>query len=78
MPQVLVERCTLRGECGRACPTQAIRLTDSSIRIDLGRCIFCGECSRSCPEGAMIMGREYELASKDLKGLEVEYFAPTK
>lgn len=78
MPQVLTDRCTLQGECGRACPTQAIKVMDSSIEIDLGRCIFCGECARSCTNGAMIMSREYELASKDVKHLEVEYYVPIR
>jgi formate hydrogenlyase subunit 6/NADH:ubiquinone oxidoreductase subunit I len=78
MPQVLVDRCTLQGECARTCPTRAIMVTDSSVKIDLGRCIFCGECSRSCSNGAMIMGREFELASKDIKDLEVEYHVPVK
>jgi formate hydrogenlyase subunit 6/NADH:ubiquinone oxidoreductase subunit I len=71
MPDVDCDKCSLCGECSGVCPTGAISATDRSITVDLGRCIFCGECARSCPDGGIFMSREFELATKSRKELEV-------
>jgi formate hydrogenlyase subunit 6/NADH:ubiquinone oxidoreductase subunit I len=44
------------------------------VCVDLGLCIFCAECVRACPRTAIRMTRMYELANKDRKALEVEFF----
>jgi formate hydrogenlyase subunit 6/NADH:ubiquinone oxidoreductase subunit I len=74
MPEVDTRSCQLDGSCARECPTQAIVLKDGSVIIDLGLCLFCGECVRACPHSAMRMSRMYELANKDRKALEVQFF----
>lgn len=45
--------CKARLACVRACPTQAIRVRDSSAKITPLLCIDCGECIVACPEGAI-------------------------
>lgn len=66
-------RCDAVGECARACPVEAIRLTTTSLEIDLARCIFCGACARACPNLAMSMSQEFELATKNRKGMVRAY-----
>ncbi len=39
--------------CVRACPQQAIRLTDEALTLDGGRCDGCGLCVPACPEQAI-------------------------
>jgi Ni,Fe-hydrogenase III small subunit/Pyruvate/2-oxoacid:ferredoxin oxidoreductase delta subunit len=48
--------------CADACPTEAITIGDTGVRLDLGRCLFCPECERACPEGAIRMTPEHRLA----------------
>ena len=74
MPEVDTSRCDLSGRCALACPSGAIVLTESSVRIDLGLCLFCGECARVCPRSAIKMTKMYELANKDRGMLEVDFF----
>jgi NADH-quinone oxidoreductase subunit I len=33
--------------------------------INLLRCIFCGFCEDACPTGAIVLGKEYEVADDD-------------
>ncbi len=63
--------------CETACPAECITIEaaevpDKSVEkvasryeIDLSRCIFCGYCVDACPEEALIMSREYDLATYD-------------
>jgi formate hydrogenlyase subunit 6/NADH:ubiquinone oxidoreductase subunit I len=74
MTEVDTSHCDLLGRCAEACPTGAITLSGGSVRVDIGLCIFCAECVRACPRTAIRMTRMYELANKDRKALEVEFF----
>jgi formate hydrogenlyase subunit 6/NADH:ubiquinone oxidoreductase subunit I len=74
MPEVDTHRCELDGSCARVCPTKAIALIEGSVMIDLGLCIFCAECVRACPHSALRMSRMYEMANKNRKALEVQFF----
>jgi len=58
-------------ECAKACPTQAITITDKP-RVDLGRCLFCTDCQSACPTGAIRYTREYRLAVRQREDLIVE------
>lgn len=55
------EGCTA---CADACPTDAIAISASGVRLDMGRCLFCVDCQRACPSGAMRSTREYRLAAR--------------
>jgi Ni,Fe-hydrogenase III small subunit/formate hydrogenlyase subunit 6/NADH:ubiquinone oxidoreductase subunit I len=50
-------------DCAEACPTEAIRVVDNSMAIDLGRCIFCPACERACPQGTITFTTDYRLAA---------------
>ena len=54
------------------CPSGAISREPGRYGIDVGRCIFCGRCAESSLDGAMELGRQVELASRQRKGLVVE------
>jgi Ni,Fe-hydrogenase III small subunit/ferredoxin len=68
LPVLDSSRC--EGTCERcveACPTDALRISDSSPRslsVDLGRCLFCSDCSASCPHGAVGHSTDYRLATR--------------
>ena len=57
--------------CADACPTNAIRVADGKVALDLGRCIFCPECETACPEGAITFTDDYRLASRTREDLLV-------
>jgi len=39
--------------CAKACPEQAIILTEDGIEVDQLRCTECGSCIATCPTGAL-------------------------
>lgn len=57
--------------CAEACPTDAIRVDDGKVALDLGRCIFCPECEAACPEGAITFTNDYRLAARNRDDLLV-------
>lgn len=42
--------CLGCGDCAKACPTEAIRITDRVARVDPEKCIGCGKCVKICPK----------------------------
>jgi len=64
LPVVDRQRCRVGcHDCAEACPTDAITVDNSGVRLDLGRCVFCPECVEACPEGAIRHTQEYRLAT---------------
>jgi len=64
--------------CADACPTNAIRVGDGTVALDLGRCIFCPECESACPEGAIRFTNDYALATRTREDLVVPADAERK
>jgi len=54
------------------CPSGAITHEPGRYGIDIGRCIFCGRCAEGSLDGAIELGRQVELATRQRKGLVVE------
>lgn len=41
--------CPGFSDCVRACPTQALRLENRKIYVDIKKCVGCGKCVTVCP-----------------------------
>ena len=56
------------------CPSGAIRGSSGEPRyaLDLARCLFCGRCAEHALDGAIAMGREFELARHQRASLVIE------
>ncbi|MCL5292924.1 MAG: FAD-dependent oxidoreductase [Actinobacteria bacterium] len=76
------EMCVGCSFCQRICPDFAIsvertkpgdgprRVTE--YKIDLSKCMFCGLCADQCPTKALIMSKEFELATYDKEKVVLE------
>ncbi len=74
------ELCVACELCVKACPTGCITVVpeeDDTGRgiadrvakiwtVNLVRCMFCGYCEDACPTTAVRLGRDYELACRDM------------
>lgn len=50
--------------CVEACPTDALRVDDKGLGLDLGRCLFCQECVTACPEGVIRHTTEHRMSAR--------------
>ncbi len=67
-PTLCPEGCR---ECVDACPTDALRVDDKGLGLDLGRCLFCQECVSACPQGAIRHTTEHRMATRHREDLVV-------
>jgi NADH-quinone oxidoreductase chain I len=68
-------KCVACMLCATVCPSRCItivgeetpdgRSRPATFDLDLSRCVFCGFCEEVCPVAAIVMTKEYELASYD-------------
>jgi NADH-quinone oxidoreductase subunit I len=68
-------KCTACYLCATICPADCIDIeadehpnnrvekVPTKFDIDMLRCVFCGYCVDACPEEAIIMSKEYDLAT---------------
>ena len=45
--------CTLCGACQAVCPTEAITLGETAVKVNAEACSGCGACVEVCPSGAI-------------------------
>ncbi len=74
-PETGDTKCVACMLCATICPSQCIsivgeetpegRSRPASFNLDLSRCVFCGLCEEVCPAAAIVMTRQYELATYD-------------
>ena len=72
------DECVGCGACAAVCPSKAITVTDTDIRvlrIDHGLCIFCRKCEDTCPWEGITLTGTFEMATLDKRNVydEVEH-----
>jgi heterodisulfide reductase subunit A-like polyferredoxin len=45
--------CGLCGACQVVCPTEAITLGETAVKVKAEACCGCGACVEACPNGAI-------------------------
>ncbi len=56
-------KCIANLGCIKACPEDALELSETGMQIDLQKCTACGACEEACPTGAMeIIGKAREAS----------------
>lgn len=64
-------KCTLCGECVKACPMSAHTISDGVHNYDSDRCIACGLCEKNCFSGALkFYGKE--MTAKEVSDAVLE------
>ncbi len=74
-PETGETKCVACMLCATICPSRCISIVGeeapeghsrpASFELDLSRCVFCGMCEEVCPVAAIVMTRQYELATFD-------------
>lgn len=52
---LVLEKCTLCGECVKVCPVKVFAIHDNTIEYKAGKCIGCGLCVSVCQPQAVYM-----------------------
>jgi len=60
-PAFKAQKCVKCGSCAKACPVQAIRMTDAGPTIDRAKCILCFCCHEMCRYEAMDLARRMKF-----------------
>jgi len=81
-PETGDTKCVACMLCATICPSRCISIVGeqtpdgrshpAGFDLDLSRCVFCGFCEEVCPEAAIVMTRQYELATFDKNDLYLD------
>ena len=72
-PKVDVQRCTMCGDCAKACTVRALELDKTGrVLVEPAYCVNCGGCAAACTEGAisMVVHNAEDLVVPDEKAEE--------
>ena len=64
-PKVRRAKCVRCGSCAKACPVQAVTMTEAGPVIDPVKCILCFCCHEMCRYEAMDLARRMKLFHGD-------------
>jgi pyruvate formate lyase activating enzyme len=68
-------KCVGASHCIKACPREALTLTQEGMIIDRKRCDGCGKCVEACPAMALeLLGKRYTVAEVAEKTLREKIF----
>ena len=65
-------KCIGCGECVKACPSNALKLTDEGVIADYDACNLCGACTEICPSKALEMSGKQVTVEELVKIIEKE------
>ncbi len=71
------EKCLLCGRCVKACPHQALVMTEDKIIHDRKKCVGCFQCAAVCPASAIMTYGQKMTAAEAVKEIakdEIFYF----
>jgi NADH-quinone oxidoreductase subunit I len=81
-PETGDAKCVACMLCATICPSRCISIVGeqtpdgrshpTTFDLDFSRCIFCGLCEEVCPEAAIVMTRQYELATYDKRDFQLD------
>ena len=60
--KIIDEKCTLCGQCMKACAFDAVKETRTSYFIDTDYCTKCKACYDVCPEKAIVILKQKDVA----------------
>ena len=60
IPKVMEKTCVSCGKCVKACPIEAIEISDKVVKINEEICLGCGVCVRACAFNSIFLERRKE------------------
>ncbi len=65
-------------DCQNVCPTRAIALESTGLRLDTGLCLFCGACEQACTLGIIRFSANHQMAARNRHDLIVGPGSPER